>query len=92
VEVIGRIGDVLNRGDLKGGDACSPGGDPPVAASSPDPYVREEGLQADLDMDVGVDASSLDLKATRILPEAVAATWEVHRLRGILPTTSRVPG
>jgi hypothetical protein len=56
-----------------------------VAASSPDPSVGEEGLQADLDMAVGADGSSLD-------PKAVAATWEVHRLREILPTTSRVPG
>jgi hypothetical protein len=38
------------------------------------------------------DARSLDLKAARILSEAVAATWEVHRLWKILPTTSRVPG
>jgi hypothetical protein len=28
----------------------------------------------------------------RILQEAVAAMWEVHRLWGILPTASRVPG
>jgi hypothetical protein len=33
----------------------------------------------------------LDSKVARILPEAVAATWEVHRLREILPTTSREP-
>jgi hypothetical protein len=63
-----------------------------VAATSPDPSVGEEGLQADLDMAVGVDASSLDPKSARILLKAVAATWEVHWLREILPTASRVPG
>jgi hypothetical protein len=40
-------------------------------------------------MAIGADSSSLDPKAVRILPEA--ATWEVHRLREILPTASRVP-
>jgi hypothetical protein len=63
-----------------------------VSASSPDLSMGEKGLQADLDMVVGEDASSLDLKAARILPEAVAATWEVHQLREILPTASRVSG
>jgi hypothetical protein len=53
--------------------------------------VGEECLQADLDTAVGADASSLDTKAARILPEAMAATWEVHRLWEILPTASRVP-
>jgi hypothetical protein len=65
----------------------------PTAAattSSPDSSVGEEGLQADLDTAVGVDASSLDPKTSRILPEAVAATWEVHRLWEILPTALRV--
>jgi hypothetical protein len=62
-----------------------------VAASSPDPSVGEEGLQADLDTNVGADASSLDPKAARILSEVVAATREVHQLREILPTASRVP-
>jgi hypothetical protein len=42
-------------------------------------------------MAVGEDTNSLDLKAARILPEAVAATWEMHRLREVLPTTLRVP-
>jgi hypothetical protein len=51
-----------------------------VSASSTDPSVGEEGFQADLDMTVGADASSLDPKAARILPEAVVATWEVHQL------------
>jgi hypothetical protein len=66
-----------------------------AAASSPDPdpSVGEGGLQADLDMAVGVDARSLDPKAARILPEEVAATWEVHRLREILlSTVARVLG
>jgi hypothetical protein len=36
------------------------------------------------------DARSLDPKASRILSEAVAAMWEVHRLREILPTALRV--
>jgi hypothetical protein len=31
-------------------------------------------------MTVGADASSLDLKAARILSEAVATTQEVHQL------------
>jgi hypothetical protein len=39
---------------------------------------------------VGEDARSLNLKVARILSEAMAATWEVHRLQEILPTTSRV--
>jgi hypothetical protein len=63
-----------------------------AAASSPDPYMGEVGLQADLDMIVGVDASSLDPKVARILPEAIAATWDVRQLWEILPTASRVPG
>jgi hypothetical protein len=42
--------------------------------------VGVEGLQTDLDMTVGTDASSLDLKAARILSEVVAAMWEVHQL------------
>jgi hypothetical protein len=62
-----------------------------ASTSSPDPSVGEEGLEADLDTTVGVDASSLDPKAARILLEVVAATWEVHRLWEILPTASRVP-
>jgi hypothetical protein len=43
-------------------------------------------------MTIGVDASSLDPKAARILLEVVPATREVHQLREILPTASRVPG
>jgi hypothetical protein len=58
-----------------------------------DPYVGGgECQKADLDMSVGEDARSLDLKVARILLEAVVAMWEVHRLREILPMTSRVPG
>jgi hypothetical protein len=60
-----------------------------AVASSPDPYLGEEGLQADLDIAIGADASSLDPKAVKILPEAVSATREVHQLRKILPTESR---
>jgi hypothetical protein len=63
-----------------------------VMASTPDPSVGDECLQADLDKGVGEDARSLDPKKARIPPEAVAATWKVHRLREILPTVSRVPG
>jgi hypothetical protein len=63
-----------------------------ASASTPDPSVGEEGFQADLDTAVGADANRLDPKAARILPEAVAATWEADRLREILPTASRVPG
>jgi hypothetical protein len=54
--------------------------------------VGEEGLQADLDRTVGVDTSSLNPKAVRIQSEAMAAMWEVHWLREILHTASRVPG
>jgi hypothetical protein len=61
-------------------------------ASTPNQYVGEKGLLADLDMAVGADARSLDPRAARILSEAVVATWEVHRLREILPIVSRVSG
>jgi hypothetical protein len=63
-----------------------------VMASTLDPSVREECRKADLDTTMGEDAKSLDLKAARILMEAVAATWDVHRLREVLPMTSRVSG
>jgi hypothetical protein len=63
-----------------------------VAASSPDPSVGEDDLQADLDIVVGADVSSMYPKAARILSEAVTATWEVHRLQEILLTASRMPG
>jgi hypothetical protein len=63
-----------------------------IINSNPDPSLGEECRKADLDMHVGKDARSLDLKATRILPEVVAATWKVHQLWEILPMTSRVPG
>jgi hypothetical protein len=61
-----------------------------MAASSPNLSVGEEGLQADLDTTVGVDASSLDWKVARILSNAVPTMREVHQLLEILPTTSRV--
>jgi hypothetical protein len=63
-----------------------------AAASSSDPSVGEEGLQADLNMTVGAGASSLDPKVARILLGAVATTREVHQLQEILPTSSRVSG
>jgi hypothetical protein len=64
---------------------------PMVAASTANLCVGQECLQADLDMLVGADASSPDPKAAEILSEAVAATWEVHRLQEVLPTASKVP-
>jgi hypothetical protein len=51
-----------------------------VAASNADPSVGKECWKADLDMVVGEDARSLNLRAAIILSEAVAATWEVRRL------------
>jgi hypothetical protein len=62
-----------------------------ATTSTPDPFVGEQSLQDDLDTGVEEDARSLDPKAARILPEVVAATWEVHQLREILPTALRVP-
>jgi hypothetical protein len=62
-----------------------------VLTSTLNPSMGEECLQADLDTPVGADANSLDLKMAKILSEAVAATWEVHRLWEILPTALRVP-
>jgi hypothetical protein len=37
---------------------------------------------------MGEGARSMNLKVARILPEAVVATWKVHRLWEILRTTS----
>jgi hypothetical protein len=51
-----------------------------AVASSPILSVGEVGLQANLDIAVGEDDSCLDPKASRILPELVAAMWEVHWL------------
>jgi hypothetical protein len=62
-----------------------------VMASNLDPVVGEECENIDLDTTVGEVARSLNLLAARSLLEAVAATWKVHRLREILPTTSWVP-
>jgi hypothetical protein len=64
---------------------------PTTSASNPDPGVGEECRNVDLDAVVGEGARSLDLLAVRSLPEAVAATWKVHRLQEILPTTLWVP-
>jgi hypothetical protein len=61
-------------------------------ASNPDLAVGEECRTADLDKALGEGVRNLDLKATRILPKAVAATWKVHWLREILPRTSWEPG
>jgi hypothetical protein len=61
-------------------------------ASTLDPSVGEECQKADLDMAVGEYARSLVLKAAEILPKAVTAMWEVHRLWEILSTASRLPG
>jgi hypothetical protein len=45
-----------------------------MAASSLDPSVGEEGLHADMDTAVGVDASSLDLKR----PESCRRWWQTR--------------
>jgi hypothetical protein len=45
-----------------------------------------------LDTAVREDTKNLDLKAARIRTEVMAATWEVHQLREILPTILRVTG
>jgi hypothetical protein len=94
MEVIGRSGGVFNGGDPKGGSACPPSGDPHGIRDGqyPNPFVGKECLQTDLDMGVGEDSKRLDPKADRILPEVVTATWEMCRLREILPTALRVPG
>jgi hypothetical protein len=63
-----------------------------ASVSTPNLYVGDECLQADLDMAVGTNASSLDPKAAIILSEVVAVTWVVHQLWEILPTASRVSG
>jgi hypothetical protein len=44
-----------------------------AVASSPDPSMGEEGLQADLDTAVVADASCLDPKAAKIVSEVVGA-------------------
>jgi hypothetical protein len=64
-----------------------------VVANSPDPSVMDDGLQADLDTIAQAHAKSLDPNVARILPEAVVATWEVHRVQEILlSTVALVPG
>jgi hypothetical protein len=63
-----------------------------VMDSNSDPAMGEECRMADLDTTVGEDARSMNLKATSILPEAVAAMWKVHWLWEIFPMTSWVPG
>jgi hypothetical protein len=59
-----------------------------ATANNPDLAVGDEYRMANVDTTVGEGAKSLDLKADRSLPEAVVATWKVHQLREILPTTS----
>jgi hypothetical protein len=44
-----------------------------ATASNPDPTVREECRKADLDTAAGEGTRSLNLKAVRILSEAVTA-------------------
>jgi hypothetical protein len=70
--------------------ACPPGGMATTSAmtSNPDQAMGEEYWKTVLDM---ADARNLHPVADRSLPEAVAATWKVHRLREILPTASWVP-
>jgi hypothetical protein len=63
-----------------------------ATASNPDLGVGEECRRVDLNAAVGEGARSMDLLVARSLPEAVAATWKVHRLFEILPTTSWVLG
>jgi hypothetical protein len=55
-----------------------------ATGSNPDPSVGEEYQKANLDLAVGEGARSLDLKAARILWEAVVAMWKVHWLQEIL--------
>jgi hypothetical protein len=62
-----------------------------LTASNPDPAVGEECRKAGLDTTVGEGARSLDLKAARILLEAVAGTWKVQQLQEILHMASWVP-
>jgi hypothetical protein len=58
-----------------------------MAASNPNPDVREECWKTDLDV---ASARSMHPVSARRLPKAVDAMWKVHRLREILPTTSLV--
>jgi hypothetical protein len=62
-----------------------------TTASNPDSVVGEECRKTELDTAVREGARSLDLKAARSLPETVAATWKVHRLREIFLMTPWVP-
>jgi hypothetical protein len=39
-----------------------------ASASTPDPLVGEEGLQTDMDMTIGADASSLEAVAATVTP------------------------
>jgi hypothetical protein len=59
-----------------------------AVASNPDPDVWEECWKTDLD---AVGARSLHPVIDRIQLKVVEATWKVHWLWEILPTTSWVP-
>jgi hypothetical protein len=87
MEVIGRSDGVLNVGDPKGDGNCLAGGDPHDIGVGQYPWPVCGG-----GVPLGVDTSSLDPKAARILSKAVAAIWEVYQLQEILPSASRVPG
>jgi hypothetical protein len=63
-----------------------------ATASTLDPSVGEECLQANLDMGVGEDSRRLDLNAARIPLKVMAAMWEVHWLWEILLTALMVLG
>jgi hypothetical protein len=62
-----------------------------ASASTPNTSKGEECFQVDLDTAVVIYTNSLHPKAARIMLEAMVATWEVHRLLEIVPTTLRVP-
>jgi hypothetical protein len=64
---------------------------PALQVEIPMVAVAASSLQDDQDTAIWADTRSLNPKAARILQEAMAATWEVHRLQEILPTTSRGP-
>jgi hypothetical protein len=61
-----------------------------VTASNHGPSGGGGYRKANLDTTVREDTKNLDLKAARIRTEVMAATWEVHQLREILPTILRV--
>jgi hypothetical protein len=55
--------------------------------------MGEGGLQVVLDTAARADAKSMDPNTARMLPKAVAAMWEMHRVREThLSTAAQVPG